>query len=791
MALQFPIQKLYIPLKTSLVIDELDRPKKVREPALNEKRKKALVGLHPTLKHRKLVILGGPGTGKTTMLQRIVMGLCNSRLGLESTTNEQTLGLNDRPFPVLVSIPQLSEHIDAWIGRHAGEPANRTSPAWLVHFLSRAQPEAQKGLDQGFFESCMNNGPTVVLLDGLDETATRLQRETVAELITQAARCFQRCRFVVTCRPAAFAGKAVLPGFAQVRIDPLGDATIEEFLIRVCKALFPDTEQQASKHYAALLEAVQLHREIRLIARNPVMLTALAVGHNHEKPLSVQRGDLCESILNWLSRSRETRAGRLPAEVCINRLQELALAMQTHEEGRQVKVSRRWAAEQIAPEWSSAKDKPQRLRIEVAETFLQEEVLDSGIVVARGDEITFWHLAFHEYLAARAIAARSEEEQKVIVSSPRDRSALYSPEWREVVILLSEALHRQGYRKVDGFVSVVLDHLGENADLVRKACFVGLLEVVVQSLMFMDYVPADSRYQVLLIRVLAIFDRRRSADLEMRAIIAVAEALGRSGDPRFGARARESNWENIPGGEFQMGVHMGNPGETEYDFEPTSDESPVHQVTLSSYRIGRYPVTVMEYHRFVDAEGYRNEAWWEEAGFGRWQMPEAWKGQLENPNRPVVGLSWFEAVAYAQWAGCRLPTETQWERAARGTDRRRYPWGDASPNASFLNYQYNIGGPTPVGIYPEGATCDGIQDLAGNVWEWCFDWYVEGYCSKSPRVNPTGPPSGSSRVLRGGAWDTDPRSCRGSCRRSDDPSLRCHNIGFRLVSWPSGPRIPS
>lgn len=206
-------------------------------------------------------------------------------------------------------------------------------------------------------------------------------------------------------------------------------------------------------------------------------------------------------------------------------------------------------------------------------------------------------------------------------------------------------------------------------------------------------------------------------------------------------------------------------------------------MTLAAYRISHYPVTVTEYQRFVEAEGYRKEALWKEGGFGRWQAPEDWKDQLENPNRPVVGVSWFEAAAYAQWVDCRLPTEAEWERAARGAEGRRYPWGNADPNESLLNYESNIGRPTPVGIYPQGATPKGVQDMAGNIDEWCSDWWDDKYYRKSPKQDPQGPSSGSSRVLRGGAWDGIPRGCRSSFRYYClVPSVRLGDVGFRLVS---------
>ena len=131
--------------------------------------------------------------------------------------------------------------------------------------------------------------------------------------------------------------------------------------------------------------------------------------------------------------------------------------------------------------------------------------------------------------------------------------------------------------------------------------------------------------------------------------------------------------------------------------------------------------------------------------------PPDWEKQTEYPNRPVVSVSWHDADGYCRWAGLRLPTEAEWERAARGAEGRKYPWGEEEPEPSRANYEKTgAGAPTPVGLFPRGATPNGICDMAGNVWEWVADWY--GEYPKEKQQNPKGPSSGEMRVLRGGAW---------------------------------------
>ena len=139
---------------------------------------------------------------------------------------------------------------------------------------------------------------------------------------------------------------------------------------------------------------------------------------------------------------------------------------------------------------------------------------------------------------------------------------------------------------------------------------------------------------------------------------------------------------------------------------------------------------------------------------------------LAYAEHPVVNVNWDQANAYATWAGGRLPTEAEWEKACRGTDGRIYPWGDEPPTAELANFANNVGDTTPVGSYPNGASPYGALDMAGNVWEWTADWYAADYYANSPPANPPGPATGDVRVVRGGAFDYNENDVR--CAARDD-----------------------
>jgi len=146
----------------------------------------------------------------------------------------------------------------------------------------------------------------------------------------------------------------------------------------------------------------------------------------------------------------------------------------------------------------------------------------------------------------------------------------------------------------------------------------------------------------------------------------------------------------------------------------------------------------------------------------------------------VVGVSWFEAAAYCSWKGRRLPSEAEWERAARGPRGSRYPWGDEPPlDSSRANYEGHVGHATPVGLYPKGNTAEGLCDMLGNVWEWCADWF--GPYQAQRQHDPSGSKSGEAKVIRGGSWFLDSWYVRASLRLRVVPTVRGYDIGFRCV----------
>ncbi len=252
------------------------------------------------------------------------------------------------------------------------------------------------------------------------------------------------------------------------------------------------------------------------------------------------------------------------------------------------------------------------------------------------------------------------------------------------------------------------------------------------------------------------------------------------------------DWITIPDGEFLMGSDKQN------DSLAWDDELPQHRLHLPAYRIARVPVTVAQFAAFVAATGHKTTAeargfarvWtgtkWDDVKGANWLHPRGPDSDVAaKQDHPVTCISWHDAQAFCVWATrvtgetVVLPSEAAWEKAARGTDGRIYPWGNEPPTEHLCNFAGKVGDTTAVGSYPAGASPYGALDMAGNVWEWTATKWVDNYKKYLPDDDPAGD---ASRTLRGGSFDYLVRFVRCACRFRDSPDVMLFNVGFRVVS---------
>jgi len=240
------------------------------------------------------------------------------------------------------------------------------------------------------------------------------------------------------------------------------------------------------------------------------------------------------------------------------------------------------------------------------------------------------------------------------------------------------------------------------------------------------------------------------------------------------ASAFDTPMVSIPEGEFLMGAD---------GTEALEDEKPQHRVWLDRFEIDLHEVTTRQYAAFLSQEK-RSPPW-------QWESVDL----AVHRDRPVIGVSWSDAEAYCRWRGRRLPTEAEWEKAARGTDGRLYPWGNAAPTQARANFALGARFSysqvlMPVLSYEAGVSPYGLHQMAGNVWEWVADWYEAGYYEKSPTRNPPGPETGSFRVLRGGAWSDLPKYLLTYGRFKLPPDIQNSYTGFRCAKSAASNTLP-
>ncbi|MCP4468089.1 MAG: SUMF1/EgtB/PvdO family nonheme iron enzyme [Halieaceae bacterium] len=278
----------------------------------------------------------------------------------------------------------------------------------------------------------------------------------------------------------------------------------------------------------------------------------------------------------------------------------------------------------------------------------------------------------------------------------------------------------------------------------------------------------DSKPETFPSNVQTLIERLDDSSTEPEQRLVIGDELARLGDPRPGvgleAGLPDIDWVEIRGGEFLYGKDK-------------------QTRNIETFFIARYPVTNAQYLAFIDDGGYKNKRWWQ--GLSK-RVTEPVSPNWNQSNRPREKINWYEAIAYCRWLSGKLgyavelPKETQWERAASGTTGRTYPWGDVY-KSGYANVNeirkkagfYYLEQTSSVGIYPQGASSEGVHELIGNVWEWCLNKYENPENEALEGNVPW--------VLRGGSWNHDPGYARASSRLRYDPDFRNDNIGFRVV----------
>jgi formylglycine-generating enzyme required for sulfatase activity len=385
----------------------------------------------------------------------------------------------------------------------------------------------------------------------------------------------------------------------------------------------------------------------------------------------------------------------------------------------------------------------------------------SGLLLDRGTgKAGFYHLSFQEFLAAEHLA-RTRREPDWFTAVVAARAPV--PEWRPTLsFLFGRMLERNGEQWALEAAAALLatqERAAVRANPAPAVVCADWIEMLKRK--GLNLLGLQDRYADLALGVIA-------DEIAVKDRFRLGMVLGLVGDPRLGD-PRDPAWQGqgfvlVPAGRYAW-----QEGQREIK-EP--------------FRIGRYPVTNGQYGIFIADGGYREARWWSTDGWawreaGSVDLPPYWQdSRFNTANQPVVGVSFWEADAFCRWAGGRLPREREWEAAARGPQGYEYPWGGKWEDGICNSDAAGLGVTSPVGLFPRSAQVPlGLEDLAGNCWEWCDDFYAEGKREV-----------GSSRVLRGGAFVFRARFLRSSDRNWVVPRVRVRTIGFRCVL--AAPRQP-
>ena len=725
--------------------------------------------------HPRLAVLGDPGSGKTTLLRYLV--LLYARDMAEGTALvQERLGLDESGhLPILLPLRRLG----AYLKVHRPVDDGTEGHVLLLDHLYRVLKGERVSLSDGFFDSYLEEGRAVVLLDGLDEVADPDLRRRVSRLVEAFTAAYPNCRYVVSSRIVGYAGPARLgQEYVTTTVRDFTMADVGRFLrnwhLAVAVGQMGAGESVAAyaeEQTRQLLTAIEKNERVRELAINPLMLTVIALVHRDRVKLPDRRAELYDEAVNVLLGKWDEARGVQEVSILEGRpfdagdkrlmLQAVALWMQERQQ-KEIEAGdlRRLMGDMfhgIVADWRAVERAVNRFLSVVQErTGLLGEY---GMGVYR-----FSHLTFQEYLTALAVAGRDD-----YVAYTMER--MEDPWWREVILLEAGHLSAQSRERTTRLIQAIADRKREPEpyhNLVLAAeCLrdVGpgrvegdLLGVVQRRLRKELESPPP-----MLSRILRKFGPK--GWIEHRGV--AMEALARAGAGYWTPPYGEPEWVEVPAGEFWMG-----------------DGTEAHQVYLDTFHISRVPITNGQYRLFVEATDHQP--------LGHWEEGRPPKGK---ESHPVVNVSWHQALAYCKWlsrvTGKRvmLPSEAEWEKAARGDkDRRKYPWGDTFDAVRCNSRDLGLGDTTPMGVFPDGASPYGALDMAGNVWEWCSSLDQDYPYNSNDGREDLG--AEGIRVLRGGAFYDLRWFVRCACRSRDNPYLFYGNFGFRVVlvtpGFPSG-----
>lgn len=694
---------------------------------------------------RGIIIKGEPGSGKSTFIKYMV------RSELEKNSNI---------VPFVISLESFGKFIEK------KEPINMCKSAdLLIEYILQEYPQKRFYFDKNTLDEIFTQGLGWIFFDGFDEIDSNDAKNKVITLINFVFDYWE-CKILVTTRPYAIDEYNSLKDFQTIYIDCLHMRQIEEYISNFAKII--DVNQYLIDANG-LINIIRSNPAINDLSRTPVMLTFICLIYFVKDEIPESRYEIIDKIIKWLI---ETKYSSID---------------------KQEEIIRKYAS--IAFDMFSSSSPQKEIESNKLLLYADSQSKDAffnslnkvGIIIKCGgtgksERYSFWHFCFEEYLTAKSLCNYSPYDYNYLLNKWFDK------EWQEVIVFYSACLLNTENAKIINFVNKICDFL-LSLDLVKCIKGTSLLGIILKEIYPQISFLNNTNFNKLKERVKIVFVK----DLPEISVIDkcnAAIAYGLGGDERFFDFDR--TFSKINSGYYYIGAQNRKNYRRKFDPKATEFECPVKKIFLNEFEIRKYPITVQEYEEFIQKGGYSasKEIWTEEGLIWRnnneVRYPRNWRKQMYLRNSPVTGISWYEAVAYCNWLTATshdkyiyyLPTESQWEYSYASS----YNINNAD-NQKINCYieQGDIQMKTPVGIFPESTSQNGMTDMLGNVEEWCADsWHMSlSLCPKdgSALVDP----DEIGAVTRGGSTIRTKRLCRYTYRARCNKNTRYDTIGFRVV----------
>jgi len=768
---------------------------------------RAISALEAVINNRAAVIKGDPGSGKSTFVNYLTYSL-------STRTTKNLSGWKKKDADALPIIVILRDFVRAF-----KKLPEQAEPRHLWDFIEKRlkdqnlSPAARPILD------LLEKGNVILFFDGLDEVSTVPQRIFVRDAVHAFVNRYPKNRVVVTCRilsyiePKQGEPDLRLTGFPEFELAQFDHKKITTFIdawYRELTALGVTTPETAADLNASLKTAIQ-RPELRKLAPNPLLLTVMAVVNTHKGRLPDHRAPLYKDTVEillwqWEQSSKGQDAARLRQLMqdanCTDADIEQVICKLAFEAHAYVNLEDDEETLAGISEISLQKELAaiNKNDLNWAAAVIETMKMRAGLLLERENHIfTLPHRSFQEFLAGTYLDSKDDFVQRAMQLA--DNQLL----WRQVILwAVSRRVFIRG--SVDGPLALVGELCPAGSPPNEKGWSRAWLAGDILLEIGLNRVERSELGKDLLLRLqdrLALL--LQGSHLTSRERAEAADTLARLGDPRFDAGhwhlPKESllGFVHIPAGDFWMGTREENIKEMIGKFGGKEDyyknETPQHKLSLPDYYMARYPITTAQFKAFVEESGHK---------------PTDEDSLRGLPTRPAVYVTWYDSLAYCKWLTEKLkaiapdkkglteseetfwrglesggltvtlPSEAEWEKAARGGDARNFPWGE-DVNLDKVNGNNVIGRTSAVGVFPQGKSPYDLQDMSGNVWEWTRSLYKDYEYDPQDGRESMEADQTLARVLRGGAYLNGGRYLRCAGRNRNDPFFGNNYVGFRVV----------